>query len=93
MLIIILFLGCAGRSMETNDMKTTDNKEIVIRVDPNFYRPTEVESLIGDASKAHEKLGWKPKVKIEDLVKEMIEKDNKHAKRLVTSNLRPKRLN
>ncbi len=90
------YLNWGGIIWEGNGIdeigRRKDNKEIVIRVDPNFYRPTEVESLIGDASKAHEKLGWKSKVKIEDLVKEMIEKDNKHAKRLATSNLRQKDL-
>ncbi len=56
-----------------------DNGNIVIRVDPKFYRPAEVENLLGDASKAHKKLGWRPTQTIYDLVKEMIEKDKKIA--------------
>ncbi len=81
------YLNWGGITWEGNGIdeigRRKDNNEIVIRIDPNFYRPAEVESLIGDASKAHEKLGWKSRVKIEDLVKEMIENDNKQAKRLV----------
>uniref|UniRef100_A0AC34Q9K2 GDP-mannose 4,6-dehydratase n=1 Tax=Panagrolaimus sp. JU765 TaxID=591449 RepID=A0AC34Q9K2_9BILA len=52
--------------------------EIVrVRINPKYYRPTEVEQLIGDASKANKKLGWKPQVTIHDLVKEMVESDIK----------------
>ena len=53
-----------------------ENKEI-IKVDTNYYRPTEVESLLGDSSKAKKILGWEPKITFEDLVKEMVEKDLK----------------
>ena len=49
-------------------------KEIVA-VDPAYFRPTEVELLIGDASKANKKLGWKPKYDLKSLVKEMVAKD------------------
>ena len=44
---------------------------VVVRVDPRYFRPTEVETLLGDASKAQEKLGWKAKTSFEELVKEM----------------------
>ncbi|MCX7727352.1 MAG: GDP-mannose 4,6-dehydratase, partial [Chitinispirillaceae bacterium] len=47
----------------------------VVRVDPKYYRPTEVDILVGDASKAAKKLGWEPKVKFEELVKIMTEAD------------------
>ncbi|MDC3395817.1 GDP-mannose 4,6-dehydratase [Candidatus Pelagibacter sp.] len=53
-----------------------DNKEI-IKVDNSYYRPTEVESLLGDSRKAKKKLKWKPKISFEELVKEMIESDLK----------------
>ena len=53
-----------------------ENKEI-IKIDTNYYRPTEVESLLGDASKAKKELGWEPKISFEELVKEMVEKDLK----------------
>jgi len=53
----------------------------VIKVDPRYFRPTEVDLLIGDPSKAKEKLGWEPKYKFEDLVKEMVESDLKLMKK------------
>ena len=46
--------------------------DVVIRVDKRYYRPTEVESLIGDASKARETLGWQPVVGFDELVREMV---------------------
>ena len=49
--------------------------EVLIEVDPRYYRPTEVEILIGDPSKAKEKLGWKAKVEFRELVKMMVEGD------------------
>ena len=51
--------------------------EEIIKIDTNYYRPTEVESLLGDASKAKKELGWEPKISFEELVKEMVEKDLK----------------
>lgn len=47
----------------------------VIAIDPNYYRPTEVDLLIGDASKAKEKLGWVPSCPLRDMVKEMVQSD------------------
>ena len=47
----------------------------VVSVDPRYFRPSEVETLLGDPSYAHERLGWKPKVRFEELVKEMVEAD------------------
>ncbi len=47
----------------------------VIEVDPKYFRPAEVDILIGDASKAKEKLGWEPKHTLDDLIKEMVESD------------------
>jgi len=49
-------------------------------IDPRYFRPTEVETLVGDASKAKEKLKWSPKISFEKLVKEMVEEDLKLAK-------------
>ena len=49
--------------------------KVLVEVDPKYYRPTEVEILIGDASKAKAKLGWEPKVKFEELVKIMVKAD------------------
>jgi GDPmannose 4,6-dehydratase len=47
----------------------------VVAVDPNYFRPTEVDLLIGDASKAKDKLGWQPKYTLQEMVKEMIDYD------------------
>ena len=56
------------------DYQVRVGKEVVA-VDPRYYRPTEVELLIGDPSKANKQLGWKPKYNLEMLVKEMVEAD------------------
>ena len=53
----------------------------IVAVDPGYFRPTEVESLLGDASKAREKLNWKPKISFDKLVKEMMVGDFELAKR------------
>ena len=53
----------------------------VVRVDPRYYRPTEVETLLGDASKAREKLGWTPKTSFAELVREMVLYDLEEARR------------
>ena len=57
--------------------KRADTKEIVIRIDPKYFRPSEVDQLVGDPSKAYKKLGWKPKITLENLVEEMINEDKK----------------
>jgi GDPmannose 4,6-dehydratase len=49
--------------------------DVVIRVDPNYFRPTEVETLLGDPSKAKKKLGWIPKITVEEMCSEMIAHD------------------
>jgi GDPmannose 4,6-dehydratase len=53
----------------------------IVAVDPRYFRPAEVDALLGDASKARKKLGWKPKVKFRELVKEMVREDFKLAER------------
>ena len=52
-----------------------DNWKDYVEIDSRYYRPTEVEVLIADASKSREKLGWEPKIKFDDLVKIMVEAD------------------
>jgi len=54
---------------------------VIVRVDPRYFRPTEVETLLGDPSKAHQKLGWKPATSFESLVKEMVLSDYQIARR------------
>ncbi len=53
----------------------------IIKVDSRYFRPTEVETLLGDATKAREKLGWQPKIGFEELVREMIQADLQLAKK------------
>ena len=55
--------------------------QTVIRVDSRYFRPTEVETLLGDASKAHRKLGWRPRIKFSELVAEMVREDYRAAQR------------
>jgi GDPmannose 4,6-dehydratase len=55
--------------------------QILVRVDPRYFRPTEVEILLGDPTKAHTVLGWKPQVSFPDLVKTMVEADLQEAQR------------
>ena len=49
--------------------------QIIIRIDPKYYRPTEVDLLVGDSSKARKTLGWEPKYNLNDIVKEMVRSD------------------
>ncbi len=60
----------------TNHAKSLIGKDI-INVDPKYFRPTEVDLLLGDATKAKEKLGWEPKITLEEMTKEMVESDLK----------------
>jgi len=55
--------------------------DVIVRVDPRYFRPTEVVSLLGDSSKARERMGWKPRISFAELVNEMIEEDLKEARR------------
>ena len=57
----------------------------MVRIDPVYFRPTEVDLLIGDPSKARQKLGWKPKTSFAQLVKEMVAGDLEAAKREVAN--------
>jgi GDPmannose 4,6-dehydratase len=54
---------------------------LIVAVDPRYFRPTEVETLLGDATKAKEKLGWTPKITFDELVAEMVREDLKSAER------------
>jgi GDPmannose 4,6-dehydratase len=64
------------------DEKGFDEKgNCIVSIDPRYFRPTEVETLLGDASKAREKLGWIPKISFDKLVEEMVLEDLKSAER------------
>jgi GDPmannose 4,6-dehydratase len=62
---------------------------VVVAVDPGYFRPTEVDSLVGDASRARAKLGWTPKVRFPELVREMMESDLEAAEREIYLEKRP----
>lgn len=65
--------------------KETANSQLIgkpiVKVDPRYFRPTEVETLLGDPTKAKEKLGWEPKTSFQELVSEMVVSDLEDAKR------------
>ena len=61
--------------------RRADTMEIVIRIDPRYFRPTEVEFLLGESKKAAQELGWTPKTSLEELIKEMIESDKEEARK------------
>lgn len=65
----------------TNDMTSVLPGQVVLRVDPRYYRPTEVETLLGDPTKAKAKLGWEPRISLRELVSEMVAADYASAKR------------
>jgi GDPmannose 4,6-dehydratase len=55
--------------------------QVVVRVDPRYFRPTEVETLLGDPTKAREKLGWVPEITVQEMCAEMVASDLADAKR------------
>ena len=60
--------------------RRSDGK-IVVRIDPRYFRPAEVETLLGDPRKAHEKLGWTPTTTLEELIAEMVDTDREEARK------------
>jgi GDPmannose 4,6-dehydratase len=52
----------------------------VVEIDPRYYRPTEVDLLLGDAERAREQLNWQPATSLEDMTREMVEKDLQQAR-------------
>lgn len=70
-----------GSEDSTRELRTFIHGQELVRVDPKYFRPTEVDLLIGDATKAKEKLGWVPKYSLEDLVKDMMQSDLKLMKK------------
>ena len=59
----------------------TSTGNTIVSVDARYFRPTEVETLLGDATKAKEKLGWEPKISFDEMVKEMTAADLKEAEK------------
>lgn len=68
-----------GRGVEEKGYDASG--KCIVAVDPRYFRPTEVETLLGDATKAREKLGWTPKIKFSELVAEMVREDLRSAER------------
>lgn len=64
-----------------NEKGYSDSGQCIVAVDPRYFRPTEVESLLGDPAKARQKLGWTPKTTFKELVAEMAQEDFKAAER------------
>ncbi len=58
-----------------DEIGTDSNGKVIVRVDPRYFRPTEVETLLGDATKARQRLGWVPKTTFQQLVEEMARAD------------------
>ena len=59
--------------------RRSDTGSVVVRIDPRYFRPAEVETLLGDPTKAREKLGWTPTTTLEELVAEMLAIDKEEA--------------
>jgi GDPmannose 4,6-dehydratase len=64
-----------------NEKGFDERGRCIVSVDPKYFRPTEVETLLGDPSKARKKLGWTPKIRFAELVAEMMREDLKAAER------------
>ena len=69
-----------GKGVHEKGIDRLTNK-IIVAVDSRYFRPTEVDTLLGDSSKAREKLGWEPKITFEEMVKEMVAFDFQEAKK------------
>jgi GDPmannose 4,6-dehydratase len=69
-----------GKDIGEQGVDTVSGQTVVL-VDPRYFRPTEVDTLLGDASKAHAKLGWKAEISFDTLVQEMVDSDLKDARR------------
>jgi GDPmannose 4,6-dehydratase len=80
------FTGEGLDEIATVESITGDNAEalkvgdVIVRVDPRYFRPAEVETLLGDPSKAKEKLGWIPQITVEEMCAEMVQNDLSKAK-------------
>jgi len=69
-----------GEGVDEKGIEDTGGK-VRVEVDPRYFRPTEVETLLGDSSKAREKLGWVPEISLDEMVAEMVREDLKIAER------------
>jgi GDPmannose 4,6-dehydratase len=67
-------------SLDTGKAPAVNIGDVIIRIDPRYFRPAEVETLLGDPSKAREKLGWTPQITVQEMCAEMVREDLKTAK-------------
>jgi GDPmannose 4,6-dehydratase len=78
-----LELGWGGIEWQGSEIQEQglrcDTGAVVVRIDPRYFRPAEVETLLGDPTKAHRKLGWKPVTTLEELIAEMVVYDKAEA--------------
>jgi len=81
-------LGWGGMAWEGKGAseigRRADTGAVVVRIDPRYFRPAEVDTLLGDPSKAREKLGWTPSTTLEELVAEMVAADREEAAKEAT---------
>jgi len=68
-------------AIESGKWPNLEKGRKIVRVDPHYYRPTEVETLLGDPTKARSKLGWEPAISFKQLVAEMVREDLNTARR------------
>ena len=76
-----LDMSISWQGQGANETGADINGKVIVKVDPRYFRPTEVETLLGDPTKAKEKLGWTPKITFQELVSEMVQADYKSAQR------------
>ncbi len=76
-----LDMNITWRGEGTNETGSNKDGRVIVRVDPRYFRPAEVETLLGDPSKAKQRLGWEPAIRFEDLVAEMVHEDLKDTER------------
>ena len=67
--------GLVRSLASTASSSSLNTGDVIVEIDPHYFRPTEVDFLLADASKAREKLGWKPMITFNELVKIMIDAD------------------
>jgi GDPmannose 4,6-dehydratase len=68
-------------SVEATKAPAVKTGDILVRIDPHYFRPAEVETLLGDPSKAKQKLGWVPEITVQEMCAEMVAKDLEEARR------------
>ena len=78
---VVASVDAHGSKIDGGGKGIVKEGQVIVRVDPRYYRPTEVETLLGDPTKAKEKLGWEPKTTFKELVKEMVHSDLADAQR------------